>query len=65
MMPKSSKRRTLSPQFKFKVAIEAIKAIRRINEIAAEHQVHPAQVTAWTKELLGGAQNWLSLRAPR
>lgn len=53
-MPKSSKRRTLSPQFKFKVAVEALKGIRSINEIAAEHQVHPAQVTTWKKELLEG-----------
>jgi putative transposase len=53
-MSRSSKRRTLSPQFKFKVAIEALKGVRSISEIAAEHQVHPAQVTTWKKELLEG-----------
>lgn len=53
-MPESRKRRTLSAQFKFKVAVEALKGIRSINEIAAEHQVHPAQVAAWKKELLEG-----------
>jgi transposase-like protein len=53
-MPEPKKRRTLSPQFKFKVAVEALRGIRSINEIAAEHQVHPAQVTAWKKELLEG-----------
>ena len=35
----------MSPQFKFKIAVEALKGIHSINEIAAEHQVHPAQVT--------------------
>jgi transposase len=53
-MPKSSKRRTLSAQFKFKVAVEALKGIRGINEIAAENEVHPAQVAAWKKELMEG-----------
>jgi transposase-like protein len=51
-MPDPKKRRTLSPQFKFKVALEALKGIRSLNEIAAEHQVHPAQVASWKKELL-------------
>jgi transposase-like protein len=35
-MQNSSKRRTLSAQFKFKVAVEALKGIRGISEIAAE-----------------------------
>jgi transposase-like protein len=51
-MPKSSKRRTLSPQFKFKVAVEGLKGIRPSKEIAAEHQVSPAQVAMWKRELL-------------
>ena len=52
-MPKR-KRRTLSPAFKFRVALEAAKGLRSINEIAAEHKVHPNQVSAWKKELLDG-----------
>lgn len=51
-MAKRKKRRTLSPQFKFQVALEALRAIKSIHEIAAEHEVHPSQVTTWKKELM-------------
>lgn len=50
-MTKSS-RRTLNAQFKFQVALEAVKGLRSINEIAADYQVHPTQVSTWKKELL-------------
>ena len=53
-MPKKNQRRTLSAQFKFRVALEALKGLRSINEIAADHQVHPSQVTTWKKELSEG-----------
>jgi transposase-like protein len=49
------KRRTLSPEFKKKVAIEALREHRTINEIASEHQLHPVQVSKWKKELINGA----------
>lgn len=53
-MAKKNQRRTLSPQFKFRVALEAAKGLRSINEIAAEFKVHPTQVSAWKKELQEG-----------
>lgn len=49
------KRRQFSPELKKKIAIEAIKEQRTINEIAHEHQVHPVQIRKWKKELLDGA----------
>ena len=49
-MPKRTKR-TLTPQFKFQVALEALREVRSVNEIASIHKVHPSQVTAWKKEL--------------
>lgn len=49
------KRRTLSAEFKKKVAIEALREQRTINEIAAEYQIHPVQVCQWKKELIDGA----------
>lgn len=52
-MTKSS-RRTLNAQFKFQVALEAVKGLRSINEIAAEYRVHPTQASTWKKELLEG-----------
>ena len=56
-MPKRSTKRNLLPQFKFQVALEALKELRSVNEIAASNKVHPSQVTAWKKELReGGSQ---------
>ena len=45
------KRRHLSPEFKARVALEALKGIRSVNEIAEENDVAPTQVSAWKKEL--------------
>lgn len=49
------KRRQFSPDVKKKIAIEAIKEQRTINELASEYQVHPAQIGKWKKQLLDGA----------
>jgi transposase len=53
-MAKRNQRRTLAPKFKFKVALEALKGLRNVNEIAAEFKVAPTQVSAWKKELQEG-----------
>jgi putative transposase len=45
-------RRQFSEQFKFKVALEAAKGLRTVNEIASEYKVHPNQVSSWKKQLL-------------
>jgi transposase-like protein len=47
-------------EFKAKVALEALKGQRTINEIAAEYQVHPNQVGQWRKELLKNASGIFS-----
>ena len=44
-------RKTFTPQFKAKVALEAIRGTKPVNEIAQEFGVHPTQVTLWKKEL--------------
>lgn len=49
------KRRKISPEFKKKIAIEALREQRAVNEIANTYEVHPAQVRKWKKELLDGA----------
>ena len=46
------KRRRFSSQFKFTVALEAVKGTKTVNQIAGEHNVHPNQVSAWKKQLL-------------
>ncbi len=48
---KNSRRRH-GAEFKARVALEAIKGIRTINEIAAEYEVHPSQINKWKKQLL-------------
>ena len=52
-----SKRRTHSPEFKAKVAMEAIIGRKTLQEIAADHAVHPIQVSQWKKQLLEGASD--------
>ena len=38
--------------FKHRVAIEALKGERTVNEIAQEYNVHPVQVSQWKRELI-------------
>ncbi len=45
------KRRHLTAEFKARVAMEALRGIRTINEIAQENELAPTQVTQWKKEL--------------
>ncbi len=52
-----SKRRTHSPEFKARVAMEAISGRKTIQEIAADHAIHPIQVSQWKKLLLEGASD--------
>ena len=48
-------RRQFSADWKAKIALEAIKGQRTIQEIASHYEVHPTQVTQWKKELLARA----------
>lgn len=50
-------RRTHSPEFKTKVALEALKERKTISEIASEFQVHANQVTAWKAQLIENMPN--------
>jgi transposase-like protein len=44
-------RRKLSPSFKAKVAVEALREVKTIPEIASSNSVHASQVQKWKKEL--------------
>ena len=50
-----SKRRRHDPEFKARVAIEALKNIRTIAQIAKDFEIHPAQVSDWKKQMLENA----------
>jgi transposase-like protein len=54
-MKKTRKRRKFTSEFKARVALEAARGMRTVNEIAADNELHPNQVSAWKKELLEGA----------
>ena len=45
------KRRQFTAQFKFQVALDALRGMASINEVASEHEVHPTQVKQWKKQL--------------
>lgn len=48
----TQKRKQYSNQFKFKVAMEAVKGLATVNEIASQYNVHPNQVRNWKSQLL-------------
>ena len=48
----AKQRRRHSAEFKFKVALEAAKGQKTINEIASEAILHPNLVSQWKQELL-------------
>ena len=50
-----SKRNIFTGNQKAKVALEAVKGSKTINEIAQEFGVHPTQVNQWKKELIENA----------
>lgn len=50
------KRRSFTPSFKAKVAIEALREVKTISEIAQKHKLHPTQINLWKKQLLEGAE---------
>lgn len=49
------KRRNHSPEFKARVALEALKGLKTVQQIAAENELHPVQVTQWKTQMVEGA----------
>ena len=48
----SVKRRRHSPEFKFRVALEAAKEQQTISQLSSEFSLHPNQISDWKKQLL-------------
>jgi transposase-like protein len=49
------KRRNHSPEFKARVALEAIRGVKTVQQIAADNHLHPVQVTQWKTQMLEAA----------
>lgn len=49
-----AKRRNFTDQFKAKVALEALRGDKTVQEIAAKHQLHPNQVSTWKRQAIDG-----------
>lgn len=50
----AAKRRSFSPEFKAKVALEAIKEEQTLAELSTRFGVHASQITKWKREALEG-----------
>ena len=47
-----AQRRNFGKAFKARMAIEAIKGEKTVNEIASTYEIHPRQVRQWKKQAL-------------
>lgn len=50
-------RRKFNAEFKTTVVLEALKERQTLSELAAKHNIHPNQITAWKQEFLAKAAN--------
>ena len=50
-----AKRRRHEAAFKARVALEAMKGIKTVQQIAKEFEIHPVQVSEWKKAMTQGA----------
>jgi len=49
-----STRRRFTGEFKARVALEALRGDKTVQEIAAKHKVHPNQVSTWKRQAVAG-----------
>jgi hypothetical protein len=56
------KRKLMTSTQKAKVALEAVKGSKTVNEIAQEYSVHPTQVGLWKKALLENASQLFDVK---
>lgn len=60
-----NKRRNFSAEFKAKVAIEAIKEVQTLSEIATKYELHPNQISDWKKQFLASASIIFSMEGTK
>ena len=49
------KRRNFTPEEKAKIVIEVLREEKTLNEIAAQYEVHPNQLSRWKAEFISNA----------
>ena len=58
-------RRRFTAAFKARVALDALRGDKTIQEIAAKHKVHPSQVSTWKRQAVDGLGEVFSNGADR
>lgn len=53
----SNKRKQYSPEFKAKVALEAVRGEKTTSELASQYQLHPTVINNWKRQLTEGASS--------
>ena len=59
------KRKKYSDEFKARVALDAIKGHKTVNELATEYGLHPNQIGQWKKKLVEGSADVFSRKKDR
>ncbi len=57
---KKRQRKKYSAELKARIAVEAVKGQRTIQEIASHYSIHPTMVTNWKRRMLDGASDIFS-----
>lgn len=53
-------RRRFTAEFKAKVALQAVKGLKTLSELASEYEVHPNQISDWKRQLMANAPELFS-----
>ena len=61
----SRRRRRFSPEFKARVALEALSCNETMSELASKYGVHPNQISTWKKQAREGIVDSFSGRKKR
>ena len=60
----STQRKQYSAEFKARVALEALKGLKTVNELASTYGVHPTQIAHWKHRLQKEMADIFSARQP-
>jgi len=52
----SNKRKQYNPQFKANVALEAVRSVKTVPELASQYNLHPTVINTWKRHLLEEAK---------